>query len=65
MTKLLTVDEVAERTRLAKATIYKLAAQGEIPSQRMRRRLLFPADQLEAWIAAEGQTQPSPAPKND
>ena len=61
----LTTDEVADRTRLAKATIYKLAATGEIPCQRLRRRLLFPEEQLEAWIRNGGEavrtaTQPRP-----
>ncbi len=51
----LTTDEVADRTRLAKATIYKLAATGEIPCQRLRRRLLFPASQLENWIRNGGE----------
>jgi len=63
-TQLLTADEVAERTRLAKATIYKLASQGEIPCQRMRRRLLFPADEIEEWIANEGRTRPHESPSH-
>lgn len=52
--RFLTVDEVAELTRLAPATIYKLASRREIPAQRMRRRLLFPVDEIEVWIAAGG-----------
>ncbi len=56
--RFLTVDEVAALTRLARATVYKLAATGEIPSQKMRRRLLFPADAIEAWIANEGKPLP-------
>jgi putative molybdopterin biosynthesis protein len=56
--RFLTVDEVADMTRLARATVYKLAASGEIPSQKMRRRLLFPAREIEAWIANEGKPLP-------
>lgn len=52
--RFLNVDEVADITRLARSTIYKLASRGEIPVQRMRRRLLFPAHEIEVWIAAGG-----------
>jgi putative molybdopterin biosynthesis protein len=51
----LTTDEVVDRTRLARSTIYKLAATGEIPCQRLRRRLLFPEEQLENWIRNGGE----------
>ena len=52
--RFLTVQEAAELTRLAPATLYKLASKREIPVQRMRRRLLFPAEDLDLWIAAGG-----------
>ncbi len=52
---LLTVEEVAGITRLAKATIYKLAATGELPSVKLRRRVLFRADELDAWIRGGGE----------
>ncbi len=53
--RFLTVQEAAALTRLAPATLYKLASKGEVPVQRMRRRLLFPADELDLWIAAGGE----------
>jgi len=60
--QLLTVQEVADRTRLATATIYKLAAANEIPCVRIRRRLLFPADEIEDWIRSGGEvTPPTPS----
>ncbi len=55
--KYITTDEVVDLTRLSKATIYKLAAQGEIPVRRLRRRLLFPSDEIEEWIENEGAVQ--------
>ena len=58
MTKLLTVDEVAAITRLAKPTIYKLAATGEMPSVKLRRRVLFDASEIEAWIRNGGKRLP-------
>ncbi len=61
--RFLTVDEAAELTRLAPATLYKLASKGEIPVQRMRRRLLFPAAELDLWIAAGGE-MPGPVPRS-
>jgi putative molybdopterin biosynthesis protein len=53
--RFLTVEEVAALTRLATPTIYKLAARGEIPCCRIRRRLLFPVEQIESWIDNGGQ----------
>ena len=59
-TKLLTVDEVVERTRLARSTVYKLAASGQMPSQKLRRRLLFPEDRIEEWIRNGGEVVSAP-----
>jgi excisionase family DNA binding protein len=56
----LTTDEVVELTRLRKSTIYKLAARGQIPCRRLRRRLLFPAAEIERWILTEGEAMPNP-----
>jgi len=61
---LLTVEEVAGITRLAKATIYKLAATGELPSVKLRRRVLFRADELDDWIRNGGERK-KPARGND
>ena len=59
---LLTVEEVAGITRLAKATIYKLAATRELPSVKLRRRVLFRPDELDTWIHNGGErTRPSRA----
>ncbi len=55
MTPLMTVAEVAEITRLSRKTIYNLAARNEIPVIRLRRRLRFRREAIEAWIAA-GET---------
>ena len=61
-TPLLTVEDVAGITRLAKATIYRLAATGELPSVKLRRRVLFRPDELDAWIRNGGErTRPSRA----
>ncbi len=51
----LTAAEVAELTRMKKATIYKLAATGEIPCHKVRRRLLFPAKQIHEWVRNDGE----------
>ena len=57
----LTADEVAKLTRLQKTTVYKLAARGEIPVYRVRRRLLFPAAQVHEWIRRGGAMPTHPA----
>lgn len=61
----LTTKELAELLRIKERKIYDMAAQGEVPCVRVVGKLLFPREDVEAWIA-EGRSgpraQPGPLP---
>ncbi|GAB4513440.1 MAG: helix-turn-helix transcriptional regulator [Roseibium sp.] len=46
----LTTREVADLLRVKERKVYDLAAANEIPHRRITGKLLFPADELDAWI---------------
>ncbi len=52
---LLTLSEVAERTRLSRSTLYRLMKAGEFPKPRKasKRRVLWLTSDVEAWISGE------------
>lgn len=54
----LTVRELAELLRVKERKVYDLAASGEVPCSRATGKLLFPRDQVEAWISSR-QAGPS------
>jgi excisionase family DNA binding protein len=47
----LTVRELADLLRLKERKVYDLAASGALPCSRATGKLLFPADEIRAWIA--------------
>ncbi|MEM8630895.1 MAG: substrate-binding domain-containing protein [Pseudomonadota bacterium] len=52
----LTTREVADLLRVKERKVYDLAAEGEIPHRRITGKLLFPQEELRAWI--EGAPEP-------
>lgn len=58
----LTVKELAALLRLKERKVYDLAASGAVPCSRATGKLLFPADEIRAWIAA-AQSGGGPAPE--
>jgi len=61
----LTVRELAELLRVKERKIYQLVADGEVPCRRVTGKLLFPRQEIEAWIAGEAApagTLSAPAP---
>lgn len=48
----LTVRELAGLLRLKERKVYDLAASGAVPCSRATGKLLFPADEIRAWIEA-------------
>ncbi|APE43222.1 excisionase [Sulfitobacter alexandrii] len=46
----LTVRELADLLRLKERKVYDLAASGSVPCSRATGKLLFPADEIRAWI---------------
>jgi excisionase family DNA binding protein len=51
---ILTIDEAADLLRIPRSSVYKLAQQGKIPSQKVGRHWRFHRATLLNWIA--GQT---------
>ncbi len=49
--RFLTTRELADLLRIKERKIYELAASGEVPCSRATGKLLFPRDQVEAWLA--------------
>lgn len=56
----LTTREVAELLRVKERKVYDLAASGGIPCRKVTGKLLFPRDEIEAWLAGEGTGAPAP-----
>jgi prophage regulatory protein len=58
---LLTIEEVAVRTRLSKPTIYKLIRQGEFPKQLRlcANKVAWLEHEVAAWIATRAEARPA------
>ena len=52
MSAYLTAKELALLLRIKERKVYELAANGEVPCSRAMGKLLFPRDEVEAWIAS-------------
>lgn len=49
----LTVPELAELLRIKERKVYDLAASGKVPCTRATGKLLFPADDVQTWLAGK------------
>ncbi len=56
MTEYLTTRELAAMLRVKERKVYDLVATGTLPVHRVTGKLLFPKTEIEAWIAAKGET---------
>ena len=50
MEKLLSVREAAALLGLSPRTLYNLVAHGQVPVQRVRRRVMFRPSALQQWL---------------
>ena len=50
-TRYLTTRELDDLLRIKERKVYELAASGEVPCSRATGKLLFPRDQVDAWLA--------------
>lgn len=49
---LLRADEVAQRLRVSRATVYNMANEGKIPHVKFGPKAIrFPEPEIEAWLA--------------
>jgi excisionase family DNA binding protein len=54
MSQFLTTRELAALLRVKERKVYDLAAEGALPVRRVTGKLLFPRQEIEEWLAAEG-----------
>lgn len=55
MTDFLTTSEVAELLRIKERKVYDLASSGQLPCNKAIGKLLFPRDQINAWLASNAE----------
>ena len=55
--ELLTIDETAEFTRLAKQTLYDYVHRRKVPFLKAGKRVLFRKSELDAWLNTGGNTE--------
>lgn len=55
MSEYLTTSEVAELLRIKERKVYDLASSGDLPCTKAIGKLLFPRDQIDAWLAAHAE----------
>lgn len=58
----LTTKEVADLLRVRERKVYDLAGADEIPHRRITGKLLFPRDEILAWIDGSGEVAPTQVP---
>ncbi|NLY02136.1 MAG: helix-turn-helix domain-containing protein [Rhodopirellula sp.] len=58
-----TIDELAEYLKISKSTLYKLAQEGSIPSQKVGKHWRFHKDAIDEWLRQRGPI--APPPKSD
>ncbi|PWB80026.1 MAG: DNA-binding protein [Methylocystaceae bacterium] len=54
MSQFLTTRELAALLRVKERKVYDLAAEGALPVRRVTGKLLFPREEIENWLAANG-----------
>ena len=50
----LTIDELSEYLKISKSTLYKLAQEGSIPSQKVGKHWRFHRDAVDQWLRQRG-----------
>ena len=57
MEDVLTLAEASRYLKVHKATIYKLAQQGELPGFKVGKVWRFKRDKIEAWVEAKSNNK--------
>jgi excisionase family DNA binding protein len=55
-----TIDELAEYLKISKSTLYKLAQEGSIPSQKVGKHWRFHKDAVDEWLRQRGPVAQPP-----
>lgn len=53
-----TIDELAAYLKISKSTLYKLAQEGSIPSQKVGKHWRFHKDAVDEWLRQRGPIAP-------
>jgi excisionase family DNA binding protein len=60
MTKVMTVNELADYLRIHRTTLYRLLRRGELPGFRVGSDWRFDLDAIERWRFTAGRNDPGP-----
>ncbi|HZO89784.1 MAG TPA: helix-turn-helix domain-containing protein [Chthonomonadaceae bacterium] len=60
---MLTVEEAAAVLRVGRNTVYEAIRSGEVPSLRIKRRILVPKSALLHLLGGHGRGSESPSPR--
>jgi excisionase family DNA binding protein len=56
--EVLSIDQLSRYLRVPKSTLYRLAAQGEIPSHKVGRHWRFRRESVDRWLDRPGHGTP-------
>lgn len=55
--EVLTIDELSAYLKIAKSTLYKLAQEGKLPSQKVGKHWRFSKAAIDQWLSENEQTE--------
>jgi excisionase family DNA binding protein len=58
--EILTIDELAAYLRIPKSTLYKLAREGKVPSNKIGRHWRFQKRSIDRWLEGQRVVMPGP-----
>jgi excisionase family DNA binding protein len=58
--EVLNIDQLSRYLRVPKSTLYKLAAEGEIPSHKVGRHWRFRRESVDRWLDRPGREHHEP-----
>ena len=58
ISEVLTIDELAAYLKISKSTLYKLAREGKVPSNKVGRHWRFQKRMIDRWLERERATVP-------
>ena len=58
ISEVLTIDELAAYLKISKSTLYKLAREGRVPSNKVGRHWRFQKRSIDRWLERERATVP-------
>ena len=53
----MTIDELSKYLKISRSTLYKLAQEGKLPSQKVGRHWRFHREAVDEWLKNQNQTR--------